>query len=101
MYAYCLDMPGTDEATQRRVDAEIGSEPIPGLIAHVSGPMPGGWRVVDIWETQDQQIEFQNTRLMPAVMRATEGQPAPSRPFETYEVTGLDALTRGSALTTT
>ena len=94
MYAYCLDMPGFDEASQHRLDAELGDAPIPGLIAHVSGPMPGGWRIVDVWETHEQQTEFETTRLMPAVMRANEGQPPPSRPFETYEVEGVDALTR-------
>jgi hypothetical protein len=91
-------MPGTDEAGQRRVDAELGDEPIPGLVAHVSGPMPGGWRVIDIWETREQQVEFQNSRLMPAVARAMEGMPPPSRPFETYEVEGVDDLTRGLLL---
>ena len=48
--------------------------------------------------SQEQQIEFQTNRLMPAVARAMEGQPPPSRPFETYEVDGLDDLTRGPLL---
>jgi hypothetical protein len=51
MYAYCLDMPGATEDIATQVDDAVGSEPVAGLIAHVSGPARDGWRIIDIWES--------------------------------------------------
>ncbi|MFV8132739.1 hypothetical protein [Streptomyces syringium] len=27
--------------------------PVPGLLAHASGPVEGGWRVIDVWESPE------------------------------------------------
>ena len=24
--------------------------PVKGVLAHIAGPMPGGWRVIDVWQ---------------------------------------------------
>src|SRR3954452_11841154 len=94
MYAYCQDMPGVTEETSARVDAEVGDAPVPGLIAHVAGPMRGGWRIVDIWESEEAAQRFQVERLGPAVQRATAGAPTPSLPFDLYEVRGSASQSR-------
>ena len=26
--------------------------PVKGLLAHIAGPMPGGWRVIDVWQSR-------------------------------------------------
>jgi hypothetical protein len=26
--------------------------PVKGVLAHIAGPMPGGWRVIDVWESR-------------------------------------------------
>jgi hypothetical protein len=26
--------------------------PVKGVLAHIAGPMPGGWRVVDVWQSR-------------------------------------------------
>jgi len=26
--------------------------PVRGVLAHIAGPMPGGWRVVDVWQSR-------------------------------------------------
>jgi hypothetical protein len=42
------------------------SNPPDGLIAHFGGPdESGGWRVCDIWESQDQWERFAEETLMP------------------------------------
>jgi hypothetical protein len=97
MFAYCLEMPGVTEAMTVRVDEEVGSAPVPGLVAHVSGPSNDGWRIIDIWETEADQQRFQTERLGPAVTRATAGMSGPPPvPFDMRSVTGVDALTRGA-----
>ena len=26
--------------------------PVKGILAHIAGPMPGGWRVIDVWHSR-------------------------------------------------
>jgi hypothetical protein len=94
MYAYCLDMPGVSEEMNARVTAGVGDDPIPGLIAHVSGPSPDGWRIIDIWESEEHWQQFQAARLGPALARATAGMAPSPRPFDTRDVVGHPAHSR-------
>jgi hypothetical protein len=94
MYAYCLDLPGGTEDIATRVDEAVGSEPVVGLIAHVSGPSSAGWRIIDIWESEEDQQRFQAERLGPAVAHVMAGMPGPSVPFDTRSVTGVSHLSR-------
>ena len=71
MYAYCQDMPGVTEEQARLVEAEVGTEPVEGCVAHVSGPYDGGWRIIDVWVDEAALQRFQVDRLWPAVERAT------------------------------
>ncbi|MBL1083693.1 hypothetical protein JK359_17250 [Streptomyces actinomycinicus] len=32
--------------------------PAPGLISHAAGPVGGGWRVVDVWESEEALENF-------------------------------------------
>jgi len=38
-----------------------------GRIFHVAGPMEGGWRVVDVWESQEAVDTFFQEQLGPAL----------------------------------
>lgn len=67
-----------------RVNAALGIDPDTGegdwpagLISHIAGGKPGGWVVVEAWESKDAQAEFMNTRLGPALGQADA--PTPSR----------------------
>lgn len=94
MYAYCQDMPGVTEEMAGRVDRAVGPEPIAGLVAHVSGPSQTGWRIIDVWESEEAWKNFNTERLGPALRVATQGSPPPQRPFDVHSVTGVDSLTR-------
>jgi hypothetical protein len=96
MYAYCNEMPGVTEEMASKVDAEVGAAPVPGLIAHVAGPTPDGWRIIDVWESEDDYKHFQAERLNPALQVATRDAPPPRRPFESFAVTGVAGLERRS-----
>ena len=41
-----------------------------GRIFHVAGPMEGGWRVVDVWESQEAVNKFFQEQLGPAAQEA-------------------------------
>jgi len=31
---------------------KLADWPVEGVLAHMAGPMPNGWRVVDVWESE-------------------------------------------------
>ena len=41
-----------------------------GLLLHLGGPVDGGWRVVDMWESQAAFDKFSQETLAPAMQRA-------------------------------
>jgi hypothetical protein len=96
MYAYCNEMPGVTEEMAKKVDAEVGKTPVAGLIAHVAGPTEVGWRIIDVWESEEDYKRFQVERLNPALQIATRGAPSPRRPFESFAVTSIPELERRS-----
>ncbi len=46
-----------------------------GIISHVAGAYPGGWCVVDVWESQDKFDAFMRVRLGPATQEVGVGEP--------------------------
>lgn len=53
------------DAVQRRVEAD--TDPPAGLLLHTSGPVDGGWRIVDVWESPEDFHRFSDERVRPAV----------------------------------
>ncbi len=50
----------------------------PGLLSHAGGPKPGGWVVMEIWETREDQARFMKDRLAEALQGGGVSGP-PSR----------------------
>ena len=46
---------------------DIENRPPRGLIFHLSGPVDGGWGVLDVWHGRAEFDEFVKGKLMPAV----------------------------------
>ena len=42
--------------------------PVKGVLAHIAGPMPGGWRVIDVWRSRAAFTRFGKT-LKPVLRR--------------------------------
>ena len=56
-----------------------------GLIVHTSGPVDGGWRIVDVWESREDFERFTDERVRPAVMSyAQEAGIEPRTPNTTF-----------------
>lgn len=49
--------------------------PVPGLLAHAAGQGPNGFRVVDVWESEDAFRRFGETLLPILKQIGVEGQP--------------------------
>jgi hypothetical protein len=91
MYAWCQDMPGVSAEDYGKVLAELGSDATdaPGLVAHVAGPVEGGFRIVDVWETRQAADAFAAQHLRPAVQRVHGDRArALQAGFRTLEVSG-------------
>lgn len=75
--AMLLDFPGVTQAQYDAVldELDLGGKTYQGGIFHVAGPVDGGWRVVDVWESQDAFDRFFQAKLGQALQHA--GVPAP------------------------
>jgi hypothetical protein len=62
------------EVTQEQYAAvmkelQLDVNPPAGGLFHVAGPMSGGWRVVDVWESAEAFQTFSEQRIMPAIKK--------------------------------
>ena len=56
-----------------------------GLIFHASGPIDGGWGVIDFWESSEHHQRFVAERVMPAMAAAGATGAPDVRQFEVHE----------------
>jgi hypothetical protein len=97
VYAFVQDIAST-WAHYEHVRASL-TEPLPlGLILHVAGPTDEGFRVIEVWDSEEAWQRFCAERLQPAL--AALGGPA--RPAPTFRdlhpahvVLGRDPLEKG------
>ena len=82
-----LEFEGLGEDVYEAVNADLGIDMHTGegnwpdgLVTHLSGPTKGGWIVVEIWESQEDQEVFMSGRLGAALHRA--GVTAPPKRAE-------------------
>jgi quinol monooxygenase YgiN len=63
---------GVSQAQYEQVRDEVapGNRPVAGLLYHVAGPMENGWRVVEVWESQEILDRFFQEKLGQALQKA-------------------------------
>jgi hypothetical protein len=67
-----IEIPG---GTKEQYDAvlkklNLNGKVAPGGLYHVAGPMEGGWRVVDVWESEEHFHTFFHAKLGKAIAEA-------------------------------
>ena len=75
--ALLLEFPGATQEQFDRVAEKIGSTAPAGLLYHVEGPIQGGWRVVDVWESREAVDKFFQDQLGQALQEAGVAIPQP------------------------
>jgi hypothetical protein len=66
--ALMLDNPEGSQETYEQIRAELGLEKPAGGIFHIAGPSPnGGWRVIEVWESEEEADRFFQERFFPAL----------------------------------
>ena len=74
-YAFVQDVSASWQ--QYELITAATTEPVPGgLILHVAGPTEEGFRIINVWESEEAWQQFRGERLAPAI--AALG--GPSRP---------------------
>ncbi|MBA2423890.1 MAG: hypothetical protein H0V58_00870 [Actinobacteria bacterium] len=83
--AVLVDNPAGSQEVYEKVRAQLGLDAPPGGIFHAAGPSPnGGWRVMEVWESEEDARRFREERLMPAFDAA--GVPRPPSPPEIWQL---------------
>lgn len=92
MYAFCQDMPGISVEEQSRLASLVPPEALDRCIAHVVGPIEGGVRMIDVWESEEDYRTFMQNHLYPALAQLQQNQPLKDTrglpPFSVLDVTG-------------
>ena len=73
----------TFDNIQRAVDPD--SNPPNGLIFHASGPIDGGWGVLDFWQSRAHFDRFAEERIGPAVAASGSTAQPEIHEFPVYE----------------
>jgi hypothetical protein len=79
--AMMVENPKGSQDDYDRVRERLGLEKPAGGIFHVAGPSPdGGWRVIEVWESEEDAKRFVKERLLPA-FQAVGAAPPPRAQF--------------------
>lgn len=64
------ELPGVTAAQISPLIATLADQirSFPGFIAHASGAIPGGYEVIEVWESQEAQDRWIRENLMPILM---------------------------------
>lgn len=75
------DIEGGNEELYESVNPKVmpdGKLP-DGCQAHIAGPTDSGWRVISVWNSEDEFQQFRDEKLLPAMKEAgNEDRIAPS-----------------------
>jgi hypothetical protein len=77
--AMMVENPEGSQEVYDKVREQLGLEKPAGGIFHAAGPSPdGGWRVIELWESEEDAKRFVKERLLPAFKAV--GAPTPPPP---------------------
>jgi hypothetical protein len=80
--AMMVDNPQGTQEFYDRIRAHLGLEKPAGGIFHIAGPSPnGGWRVIEVWESEEVANRFFQERFVPAMRALGAEGPPPAREF--------------------
>jgi hypothetical protein len=78
--ALMVDNPAGSQEVYEQIRAQLGLEKPAGGIFHIAGPSPnGGWRVIEVWESEEEANRFFQERFFPALEALGIPGPPPRR----------------------
>ena len=80
--AMMVDNPKGSQELYQQIRARLGLDKPAGGIFHVAGPSPtGGWRVIEVWESEEEANRFFLERFVPALQALGVSGPPPQPQF--------------------
>ena len=80
--AMMVDNPKGSQELYEQIRARLGLDKPAGGIFHVAGPSPtGGWRVIEVWESEEEANRFFLERFVPALQALGVSGPPPQPQF--------------------
>jgi hypothetical protein len=80
--AMMVDNPAGSQELYEKIRAHLGLDKPAGGIFHLAGPSPnGGWRVIEVWDSEEDANRFFQEQFIPALKTLGVGGPPPSREF--------------------
>ena len=80
--AMMVDNPEGSQELYEKIRKQLGLEAPAGGILHFAGPSPtGGWRVVEVWESEEDARRFLSERFGPALEAVGFAGPRPQPQF--------------------
>jgi len=55
---FIVDVPGMTQEQYEIAHQQLGNPLVNGALVHIAGPMEGGWRVVEVWPSQEAAERF-------------------------------------------
>jgi hypothetical protein len=71
-----LEIPGLSQEQYEVAGASLPPGPPAGIRFHSCGPVDGGWRIVDVWDSEESFNAFVDGAFLPAVRIAGGSEPA-------------------------
>jgi len=77
-----VDNPEGSQELYERIRGQLGLEKPAGGIFHLAGPSPnGGWRVIEVWESEEEANRFFEERFFPTLKALGISAPPLRREF--------------------
>jgi hypothetical protein len=78
------------EAAHGEVLAALDGGQAEGLLCHIGREVDGGFEVIEVWESKEASVKFNEQVVVPAMIRAGVAMPEP--PPELTEFEPLDVM---------
>ena len=97
VFAYSLTVTGASEEQAERMERALQQDQAPGLVLHAGGPIPGGYRYVEIWMSREEAMRFHDTHIRGALTQA--GLDVESLDVQITEIERVTTLVAGHGVT--
>lgn len=80
-------LPPIDRQTYDTIKSKIwDAGQAAGLRFHAAGESPGGWRIIEVWDSREGLDRFIQESLNPTVAELGGGQVPPQAPAEVFDI---------------
>ena len=71
------EIPGgtAEQDDEMQKELNLAANPAAGALFRVAGAIPGGWRIMSVWESEEAFDTFRRQRLTPALQKAGRQMP--------------------------